>query len=78
MFGEVGDKTTTDRANPVLILDGKTAATTLAPGNHSVAVGGRHTCALTASGDVLCWGANHRSQLGTAALAPVTIPTKSY
>lgn len=78
VFGEVGDDSAEDRTSPTLILDGKLDTTKLAPGNHSVAVGGRHTCALTAKGDVLCWGANHRSQLGTSALTPQMRPTKSY
>lgn len=78
VFGEVGDGTSEDRPSPVSIFDGKTDATKLAPGNHSVAVGGRHTCAITAKGDVLCWGANHRYQLGTAAISPQRSPAKAY
>jgi alpha-tubulin suppressor-like RCC1 family protein len=78
VFGEVGDGTTDDRSSPVSIFDGKTDATKLAPGNHSVAVGGRHTCALTAKGDVLCWGANHRAQLGTTQISPQRAPVKAY
>src|SRR6478736_389599 len=78
VFGEVGDGSTVDRSSPVPILDGKTDATRLAPGAHSVAVGGRHTCALTARGDVLCWGANHRYQLGNTAITPQRVPLKSY
>jgi len=30
----------------------------------SVAVGGEHVCVVMADGDVLCWGANDRGQLG--------------
>ena len=78
VFGEVGDGTTDDRTHPVQVLDAKTDATKLAPGDHSVAVGGRHTCALTAKGDVMCWGANHRYQLGSAALSPQVRPIKGY
>jgi alpha-tubulin suppressor-like RCC1 family protein len=78
VFGEVGDASTEDRASPVQIFDAKTDATKLAPGAHSVAVGGRHTCALTAKGDVMCWGGNHRYQLGSAAITPQRVPFKAY
>jgi alpha-tubulin suppressor-like RCC1 family protein len=78
VFGEVGDKTTDNNSNPVLVFDGKTAATKLAPGAHSVAVGGRHTCAINANGDVMCWGANHRYQLGSAVLTPQRAPIRGY
>lgn len=78
VFGEVGDGTTEDRPSPVQIWDGKTDATKLAPGDHSVALGGRHTCALSAKGDVMCWGANHRYQLGNASLTPQRAPLRSY
>jgi alpha-tubulin suppressor-like RCC1 family protein len=78
VFGEVGDGTTDDRSAPIVIFDGKTAATQIAPGKHSVAVGGRHTCAITAKGDVMCWGANHRYQLGSSVLTPQRSPVRGY
>jgi alpha-tubulin suppressor-like RCC1 family protein len=78
VFGELGDKTTNDNSNPVLIFDGKTNATKLAPGAHSVAVGGRHTCAINANGDVMCWGANHHYQLGSSLLTPQRTPIRGY
>ena len=78
VFGEIGNNSTTDSSNPILILDGKTDPTKVAPGAHSVAVGGRHTCAITAKGDVMCWGANHRSQLGTILPSPQRIPVRAY
>jgi len=78
VFGELGNNSTDDSPNPVLVFDGKTDATKLAPGAHSVAVGGRHTCAITAKGDVMCWGANHRYQLGSSVLTPQRIPARGY
>ena len=55
--GQLGDGTEVDRSTPqdVVGLMSKVAA---------IAAGERHTCALTATGGVKCWGNNHDSQLG--------------
>ena len=78
VFGEVGDGSTVDRWSPVQIFDARTDLTKLAASSHAVAVGGRHTCAITAKGDVLCWGANHRQQLGNGAVTPQRVPLRSF
>jgi alpha-tubulin suppressor-like RCC1 family protein len=78
VFGELGNKSTDDSSNPVLVFDGKTDGTKVAPGAHSVAVGGRHTCAITVKGDVMCWGANHHYQLGSSVITPQIIPARGY
>lgn len=56
-FGQLGDGSTVDRVSPVTVkgLSGRVVA---------VAAGGYHTCALTSSGGVECWGINVRGQLG--------------
>jgi alpha-tubulin suppressor-like RCC1 family protein len=55
-----------------------TAAVSANPVPHSVlALGGRHTCAVTIDGSVQCWGANERGQLGDGSarrqVAPVRV-----
>ncbi len=85
-FGQLGDGTTGTRAYstpaPVAGLPG---------GLSRIAAGFSHTCALTASGEVMCWGENSAGQLGDGSTVnrptPVTargltgaeaIPTTVY
>ncbi len=69
-FGQLGDGTTVDSAVPVPVagLPGPVTA---------IAAGGYYSCALTAGGEVLCWGANWFGQLGNgttdASPAPVSV-----
>jgi alpha-tubulin suppressor-like RCC1 family protein len=57
LIGELGDGTTTDRHTPIRV-------TGLAGGVKTIALGGLHTCALSNSGSVECWGDNNSGQLG--------------
>ena len=66
-FGQVGDGTGIDRLVPVNV-------TGLSSGIVAVANGGNHTCALTASGGVKCWGWNHVGQLGDGSFTTRTTP----
>lgn len=43
-------------------------------GAASLAAGGGHSCAVTSSGGVKCWGANGRGQLGNGANADEPLP----
>jgi alpha-tubulin suppressor-like RCC1 family protein len=53
-----------------------TTVTTLpAPVVH-VALGARHACAVLTSGEVYCWGANDRGQLGDGTHSSVNAPVK--
>ena len=60
-FGQLGDGTTTFRETPVTV---QLAASARAV---AVAVGDRHSCALLATGDVMCWGDDSVGQLGAGA-----------
>jgi alpha-tubulin suppressor-like RCC1 family protein len=50
----------------------------LVSGIRNLAAGAGHTCAVTANGEVHCWGGNAHGELGlgTASVAPVATPSK--
>ena len=55
--GQVGDGTAVDRETPQDVVGLLIQVT-------AVTAGERHTCALTTSGGVKCWGNNHAGELG--------------
>jgi alpha-tubulin suppressor-like RCC1 family protein len=59
--GQVGNVTTADSLVPTDVLSGPGEILT---GVASVAAGREHTCAVTTSGGVKCWGKNNEGQLG--------------
>jgi alpha-tubulin suppressor-like RCC1 family protein len=67
-YGQLGDGTTTDSLSPVPVagLPGTVA---------QVGAGWRHTCARTATGEVLCWGINSQGELGNGTLIDSPWPT---
>ena len=72
-FGQLGDGgSNTNQNTPVYVLIDASLQGTYRydaePG--AIAAGYQHTCALTPSGRVECWGLNDYGQLGDAATSP--------
>jgi alpha-tubulin suppressor-like RCC1 family protein len=61
-FGGLGDNTSIDRLTPVDVVG-------LSGGAIAIAAGDKHTCAVTTSGSVKCWGYNSVGQLGDGGLS---------
>ena len=67
-YGRLGDGTSTTRLRPVAVVG-------QGSGVRAVAMGWRHTCALTGEGAAECWGWNESGQLGDGTTTWHSIPT---
>lgn len=66
-YGQLGDGTNADRATPVDVVG-------LDSGVTHISAGAWHTCALTASGGMKCWGENRDGKLGDGTVIDRNTP----
>lgn len=74
-YGQLGDGTTTQATRPVdVVATGQTSGGTPLGSIGAVSVGSSHTCALTNTGGVKCWGSNGQGHLGNGTYTSSTTP----
>lgn len=69
--GQLGNNSTIDRSVPARVYDLPTNLV-------AITAHGNHTCALTATGGVKCWGSNFAGELGVARSANSPTPVDVY
>ena len=75
-YGRLGNDGTTNKDAPVVVVDGDGSSTHLA-NISQISSGSQHTCAVTSTGGVKCWGNGREGQLGNDGItnkdAPVDV-----
>lgn len=76
-LAQLGDGSRLDRYQPARVMPADDVQWLGSPG--SIAAGRAHTCAIDAEGNLWCWGANRRGQLGPSVASPtVATPLRIY
>ena len=79
-YGQLGDNSTSDRTTPIAVHTSAGVSSPLS-GIKDISVGDEHTCAVTTSGNVLCWGRGNLGKLGNnsynSSKTPVAVHTSS-
>ncbi len=71
-YGQLGNGATSGQSTPVNVVDTGGSGTLL--GITQITAGGFHTCALTTSGGVKCWGNGSDGRLGNGATSTQSTP----
>jgi alpha-tubulin suppressor-like RCC1 family protein len=67
-YGQLGNNTVTDSASPVSV-------SSLSSGAAAIGTGSAHSCAVTTTGAMSCWGYNGVGQLGDTTKVAKRVPT---
>ena len=73
-LGQLGNNSTTESNVPVQVEG--VGGSGLLSGIASIAAGGYHTCALSATGRIDCWGQNSNGQLGNNSTMNSLVPVE--
>jgi len=73
-FGQLGNGSNLDSATPQDVSGLSAGARFISAGGEISSEGSAHTCAVTVSGAVMCWGANQSGQLGDGSTTNSSVP----
>ena len=72
-YGELGNGSKIQKQNPATVIAAEGSSDSLS-GMVQISSGGKHTCALTKSGGVKCWGDGTSGQLGNGSYDTISSP----